>query len=398
LTCMYDSKRFTNNEQLCALVIPRINDYKYLKCLYKEMLNSAKTAKTELYLYSILASSNSSKSKFFYPFEILNLLLKKKVCDGDKVVLHIHWIEFLYRWGDHKYLVPFLVPPTIAFFQIFKKLSKYKVAVTLHNIRPHKVYWPRIEFIFFKIMLQEISDCIFVHSDLHKKLIVKFYGVDSEKVQLIQHGLFKNSKSRNPIQNRQSRNKLGISQTAVVFSFIGNISEYKGVSVLLEAMKELLRKQGNVNIKLILAGEAKKAYLRYLLRNYNDILNNNHVIFINKRLSEAELHAVLNVADFGICPYVNATTTATLFDFICYNLPIITTDDQNVLDMMKDYPLIIAKKGDPLSLESAINLAYITVTVQEEKTKNFKNISAFTNAWRTSADQTLNSYSSLVGV
>jgi glycosyltransferase involved in cell wall biosynthesis len=334
-------------------------------------------------------------NQFFYPFEILNLLLKKKTCIGHKTILHIHWIEFLYRWGNHKYLVPFLVPSIITFFRIFKKISKNKVAVTVHNVLPHNVYWPRIEYSFFKIMLHEISDCMFVHSTLQKELIVKFYGVDSKKVHVIQHGLFKNPKLRDPLKNRQNRAMLGISQADVVFSFIGAISEYKGVSVLLDAMKELFNKQNNANIKLILAGESNKTYLNYLLRNYRDVLNDKRVLFLNKRLSEAELDNVLSIADFGICPYINATTPATLLDFICYNLPIITTNDSNVLALITDYPLIIAKKGDYLSLSHEITLAYNDVTKQEEKAKFLEKMSTLTNAWRVSADLTLESYSNL---
>lgn len=245
-------------------------------------------------------------------------------------------------------------------------------------------------------MLRELSDCIFVHSEIDKKIIVEFYGVDSEKVQVIQHGLFKKPKSQDSLQKNSARNRLGISQTDVVFSFIGSISEYKGVSVLLSAIKALFSSQSNANIKFIVAGKANQTYLRYLLRNYSDVLNDKRVLFINRHLTDSELDAVLNAADFGICPYVNATTPATLLDFVCYNLPIITTNDRKVLDTMKDYPLIIAKKGDPLSLENAINLAYATFSEQQTKTQQFQNLSEFINAWHISADRTLNSYSKLV--
>ena len=385
------------NKNVCVIVVPRISDYMYLRCLYREVLNSSKKTHTHLHLYSP-SEASPSITRQFYPFEILRLLLKKKICSRDKVVLHIHWIEFLYKGGNHKYLVPFLVPSTIAFFRVFKKVSKNKVAVTVHNVLPHNVYWPRIEYSFFKIMLEEVSDTIFVHSTLQKKLIVKFYGVDPEKVHVIQHGLFKNPKLPDPSEKRKNRSKLGISSNDVVLSFIGAISEYKGVSVLLDAMKELFNKQSNMNVRLILAGKANKTYLNYLLRNYRGVLNDKHVIFFNKRLSESELESVLSVADFGICPYVNATTPSTLLDFICYNLPVITTNDPNVMDMLKDYrPLFLAKKGDCLSLANTISLAYANAPEQEEQSEFLAKISAFTNAWCTSAALTLNSYSNLVG-
>jgi glycosyltransferase involved in cell wall biosynthesis len=353
-------------------------------------------------LYSLPATSYSSKNQFFYPFEILALLARKKSCSGENNILHLHWIEFLYRWGSHKYLIPFLVLPTICFLRFFKKMSGYKLTITLHNILPHKVFWPKIEFAFFRTMLRDVSDCIFVHSEVDKRAISEFYSIDLRKVEVIYHGLFRKPMFSEDIQKACARKKLGLPQNAVVFSFIGSISEYKGISVLMRAIEALFSSQDIPNIRFIISGEVNNRYLQYLQRNYSNIFNDKRVLLINKHLSENELDRSLKAADFGICPYINATTPATLLDFICYNLPIITTNDPKVMGIIKEiptgYPLSIAKRGDPVSLRNAIVFAYTNSKQQQEKAKQIQGASKFINAWQISARRTLNSYSELVKV
>lgn len=393
-----DQIRVNFSGEICVIVIPSITQYKYLKCLYKEVIESPTATPSALKLYSVPAKSSVFKSQLLFPFKILNLILRRKKCARDKVIIHIHWIEFLYRWGDNKFLIPFLIPSTITFFRIFKSLSKHKLALTLHNILPHKTYWLYIEYCFFRIMLRDLSDIVFVHSDLQKKNAATLYGLNSEKIHVIQHGFFKDPKLLSCFQNNQNRNKLGISSNEIVFSFIGKVSEYKGVTILLEALRELFQKRSELNIRFILAGEANRTYLRYLLRNYSDVLTDSRMLFIHKHLSEVELNDIFASTDFGICPYIQATTPATLFDFMCFHLPIITTNDPNILHMVSDYPLIIAKKGDSHSLVQAIDLAYRTVVEQKERIKNFGNMPMITNAWSTSASKTLDCYLNIVGL
>ena len=119
-------------------------------------------------------------------------------------------------------------------------------------------------------------------------------------------------------------------------------------------------------------------------------------MFLNKRLSDAELDEILSVADFGICPYVRATTPATILDFMCYALPVITTDDPNIPVFVGDYPLIIAKRGDSNSLANVINLVCKKMIKGETRTNLLKKTIKLSDAWRISADSTLKCYYGLV--
>ena len=396
---MSSLNKFDNDSlknRFCVIVIPRISDYYYLRFLYREIILSSENNKAKLSLFSLSPSSNSGRDRFLYPFKIITLLLRRKNCNGKKVILHIHWIELLYRWGNNKYLLPFLVLPINLFFRAYKKITKNKIVVTLHNIVPHQVYWPRIEYWFFKTMLQRISDNIFVHSSLQKKTAANFYNIESKKIRVIQHGFFRKPKLPTRQQCEKNRSKLRIPKADIVFSSIGRISEYKGVSILLEAAGKFFKDPSSTRVRLIIAGKGSRTYIRRLSKSYQNVLSNKRLMFLNKRLSDAELDEILSVADFGICPYVRATTPATILDFMCYALPVITTDDPNIPVFVGDYPLIIAKRGDSNSLANVINLVCKKMIKGETRTNLLKKTIKLSDAWRISADSTLKCYYGLV--
>ena len=128
------------------------------------------------------------------------------------------------------------------------------------------------------------------------------------------------------------------------------------------------------------------------MKRYSDILNDSRIILINKRLSEQELDNILNLTDYGICPYTRATTPATLLDFISYSLPIITSDDPNVLNLIQNYPALISERGKFLQLAHKITYAYKNLPEFQNKVKNFENMDSFINAWDASVNSTVDCY------
>lgn len=373
---------------LCIVIVPRLNDYQYLQLLYREVSLISRKNGIEISFFSPVKSSSTFLHMLLYPFEIILLLVRRKTCK--KTILHLHWIEFFYRWGNHKYLVPLLTPLVIMFFKFFKRFSRNKIAVTLHNPVPHDVYWGSFEYTFFRIMLQEIADCVFVHTNFFKKASMIYYGLDEEKLVLIEHGLFRPPKMANNPSLVQWRRQLNISKNDVVFCFVGSISMYKGIDMLLEAIRETLNRKLR-KAKFIIVGKSDRDYLNYLLANYNDVLTNDCVIFRAEYVSEIELETYLEISDFGVCPYIRATVPSTLLDFMSFKLPIITTDDPNVIEVLKEYPSIIAKRGDIHSLANALNLAYCNALEYKERANAFDMTDLF-YAWARTAEKTFKEY------
>jgi len=383
---------------LHIIVVPNVKENDYLQYLYKEILNLAKEKEKTIYLYS---PNMHKKSKielinaYLYLIKFLSLLIKIKSRVSRKIILHLHWIEFLYQVGKNKYLIPFFIPLIITFFRLFKMKSQNRLVVTVHNVFPHKVYWLSIEYKFFKIMLKELSDCIFVHSSYSKSILLRFYGVDAKKVHVIPHGIFLRSKSYDIDLRKRICTKLNIPLDSIIFFHIG-ISDYKGVDVLLEAIK-LLRDSVGKKVKFIVAGSGDKRYIFNLVEKYKDILKDGYVVLINRKLSEKEVQGFFNVADFGICPYIKVSTPSTLLDFMAYRLPIITTDDPNVLVLVKNhpsYPYLMAKRKDPFSLSESILIACNNISSYKERARIFDVVN-LVSAWRISAEITLECYLNL---
>jgi glycosyltransferase involved in cell wall biosynthesis len=391
-------KKLASIDELWVTVIPSVEDYAYLQCLYREVLELAKEKKKRLYLYSPSSAPGlpSTRSLVRYPLEILFLLLRRKTCTDTRTILHLHWIEFLYQWAKSRYLIPFIAPFMIIFFRLIKRFSRTRLVVTAHNLLPHNVEWFAIEYIYFRTMLLKVSDGIFVHNNLQRNSLMNFYGIPRGKIHVIQHGLIESRKPRMPSsrQREETRDKFNISRDDIVLFFLGSISEYKGIEVLLEAIHKLPNTAIGGNLRFLIAGRIEKDYALHLLDRYSETLKDRRVTLIGKHISQEEVEDIYSVTDFGICPYTRATTPSTVLDFMYHGLPIITTDDPNVLEQMKDYPSVIAKRGDSLSLANCIAYARDRREEYKQMAQTFDLRDRY-SAWRVSAETTLELYAKI---
>lgn len=380
--------------ELCIVTVPSLSDYKYLQKLFQEISLISQKHDIKIFFFSPPKKPSTFPHLLIYPFKIILLIL---YCQRHKkVILHLHWIEFLYKWGNHRWLIPVLTPFVIAFFKYLKKYSKIKIAVTLHNPIPHDIYWKSIEYAFFWIMLREIADCIFVHTDFSKKFVSRYYDLKEKKIVRIEHGLFRTPRTPNKLMGMQLREKLNFSQSDVVFCFVGRISKYKQIDNLLEAIRKTAKK-GLKKTRFIIVGKPDKNYVNYLFTNYNDVITGKRLIFRPEYISEKELEMYLEISDFGVCPYLRATTPSTLLDFMSFNLPIITSDDPNVIEILKGYPCILTKRSDTLSLINALTLACNNVSKYKEMANVF-DISNLSQAWVRTAEKTFKEYLRIVGM
>jgi len=384
----------TMKDKLCIVIVPSLNDYKYLQHLYAEVSLISQKNDLKISFYSPNKKPSSFLHLLLYPFKIILNLVRRKSCE--KLILHLHWIEFFYRFGNNKCLVPLLAPLGIVFFKFFKRLSRIQIAITLHNLVPHDVYWFSLEYAFFRIMLQKIADRVFVHTKVSKKLSAMYYGLDDRTLVLIEHGLFRQPKMLDNLSRMHLRRQLNISENDVVFCFVGNISKYKGIEILLEAVREIVS-QKLINTKFIIIGKPDSGYLDYLLTKYNDVITNDRVIFKPEHVPEIEFEKYLTISDFGVCPYIRATTPSTLLDLMSFKLPIITSDDPNVMEVLKEYPSIIAKRGDVHSLTNALNIAYCNALEYKQRANAF-DISDLFCAWKRAAEKTFKEYLKITGI
>lgn len=164
------------------------------------------------------------------------------------------WIHFDWVYPFYAINAPLFVKWSMLFWFKFnlwfiKKMTKCKIAFTLHNIMPHEKYHDKID-----------SEAL--HSIINSADVVRFFGEDSIR----RLGEFLKEERRptyfvmpegsyvdyypNNLSREEARKILGLNEEDIVFLYFGSIRPYKGVDILINEFNRVREK----NWKLVIAG------------------------------------------------------------------------------------------------------------------------------------------------
>ena len=171
-----------------------------------------------------------------------------------------------------------------------------------------------------KMVIQSIaknSDRVVVMGTYAIQMLRQIYNVPKNKITYIEHGAPDTEiTSDNPLK----LDKL-FSDHKVLLTF-GLINRNKGLETVIRALPEIIEKHKNV-VYVILGSthpgiikSSGEEYRDYLIKLAEELDVTNHVVFINRYVSEEELMNYLSAADIYVSPYLNEAqiTSGTL----CY--------------------------------------------------------------------------------
>jgi glycosyltransferase involved in cell wall biosynthesis len=170
-----------------------------------------------------------------------------------------------------------------------------------------------------KIAIQSIaknSDRVVVMGTYAIQMLQQIYNVPKSKIAHIEHGAPDTEIDDNPLKH----DKL-FSDHKVLLTF-GLINRNKGLETVMRALPEIIEKHNNV-VYVILGSthpgilkSSGEEYRDYLVQLAEELNVTNHVVFINRYVSEEELMNYLSAADIYVSPYLNEAqiTSGTL----CY--------------------------------------------------------------------------------
>ena len=149
--------------------------------------------------------------------------------------------------------------------------------------------------------------------------------------------------------------------------FLSNLMESKGVIVLLDALK-ILKGKGLSFICDFVGGETKEVDL---VRFEHDVVRHglSQIAIYKGRKVGAEKEDSLLKADLFIFPtfYHNECFPLVLLEAMQYGLPIVTTDEGGIPDIVKDGENgLICEKNNPDSLANCIEMLLKDNTLREE--------------------------------
>ena len=219
--------------------------------------------------------------------------------------------------------------PIIFVFKIFFK--KVKIISTVHDGISHfgdgKPLEEKLNFLCIKKSDKIIFLTNHVQSNIQKKIN---YNIDSV---VIPHGLIVPIGIKTEI--RKHNTKMNI-------LFLGRISKYKGVELLVEAIEKIDDRLYN---KLVIAG-----YQQYSL----NVTPSNNLEIINKYLSESEMSSIINKSDLLVLPYLEATQSGVITIGIAASLPMIISKVGGLEEQVNEKEAIWINTNSVNELEKAI--------------------------------------------
>ena len=185
------------------------------------------------------------------------------------------------------------------------------IITTLHTV----LETPELAYLKSMVEVCNGSKKIIVMNERGKGMLHNIYGIEENKIELIPHGI----PDLPFIDSSYYKHKFGIEQRKTILTF-GLLSKNKGIEMMLKAMPAIIKAEPTV-LYIILGmthpqvlksdGESYRFSLQRLAEEMNCC---EHVMFVNRFVSDEELHNFLCAADVYVTPYQNVEqlTSGTL--------------------------------------------------------------------------------------
>lgn len=288
---------------------------------------------TSIYTFSLQYPSFIFPGTSQYSEEPAPQDLDIKVCINS--INPFNWIKTGYRIKKEnadlvvvRYWLPLMGPCLGTILRIVKKNKRSKIVCIADNVIPHEKRFGDKPFTkyFVKPVDAFITMSEKVLADL--RLFVK-----DKPTQMVSHPLYDNFGEK--VSKEMARTELGINNNEFIILFFGFIRNYKGLDILLDAIKIIKDSYPNFNFKVLIAGEFyedKKIYDEQIER----LGIADHLILHTSFISDSKVKYYFCAADVVIQPYRNATQSGVTPLAFHFEKPMIVTNVGGLPAMLAD--------------------------------------------------------------
>ena len=189
-----------------------------------------------------------------------------------------------------------------------------------------------------------------------KPLLKSIYGIGSEKIEVIHHGVPKRA-----FQSREDLKKIYGYENMQIISTFGLIGPGKGIEHGIEAISKVAKDHKDVRYLILgqthpALKEAGEAYRHKLEELVEELELRENVKFINKYLSKDEIIEHLQLSDIYMTPYLGKeqAVSGTMAYAVGYGKAIVSTPYLYAKEMLSGGRGLFAEFGDPDSLADSI--------------------------------------------
>ncbi len=247
------------------------------------------------------------------------------------------------------------------------------VVTTLHTVLPAPN--SRQKYILAKVGEKSAKMITMAKNSINS--LIKTYGIDANKIQVIPHGV--------PFRILPSREKLKIRygcQDRKVISTFGLISPGKGLEYGIEAVAKVVERLDNILYLIlgqthpIVKRQSGEVYRQSLQDMVNQLGLHNNIKFIDKYLQKDELLEYLKMSDIYMTPYLSKdqTVSGTLAYAVGYGKAIVSTPYNYATEMLQNGRGLLADFRNSDSLAECLEVILSNPVLQKEfesKTKTF---------------------------
>ncbi|MBA2249862.1 MAG: glycosyltransferase [Chitinophagaceae bacterium] len=276
-----------------------------------------------------------------------------------------------------RYWLPFMGPCLGTILRKVKKNKHTKVVCIADNIIPHEKR-PG-DTAFTKYFLNPVDAFITMSEKVLSELLIV---ANVKPAKFIAHPLYDNFGDK--ISKTDARKKLNIDPNDRIILFFGFIRKYKGLDLLLEAMKilspsETLHEENAYNhsparIKLLIAGEFYEDK-----KKYTDLINTlgikDELILHTDFIPDSEVKYYLCAADCVVQPYRRATQSGVTPLAYHFEVPMIVTNVGGLPSLVPDKKVGLVAEPNPDDIARKIieffqlGADYFLPHLREEKNK-----------------------------
>ena len=259
-----------------------------------------------------------------------------------------------------RYWLPFMGPCLGTILKIIKSNHYTKIVCIADNIIPHEKRFG--DTIFTQYFIKPIDAFITMSEKVLSDL--DLFSTKNKKRQFIPHPLYDNFGEI--VSKKGALEKLRLDQEYTYILFFGFIRKYKGLDLLIEAMKFV----SNPKIKLIVAGEFYEDSLSYL-KLIEDFKLADKIILKTNFITDSEVKYYFSASDLVVQPYKSATQSGVTPLAYHFETPMIVTNVGGLTGMVPNGKVGLIAEPNPISIAEKINEFFQNQYAEEFK-KNLK--------------------------
>jgi glycosyltransferase involved in cell wall biosynthesis len=274
-----------------------------------------------------------------------------------------------------RYWIPFMGPCFGTILRKVKKNKHTKIVCIADNVIPHEKHLGDATFTkyFFKPI-----DSFITMSD---KVLTDLKTFEPNKPSVfVPHPLYDNFGEK--VSKEEARKQLGLKTNEKIILFFGFIRKYKGLDILLDAMKILKDQNTKQSIKLLIAGEFygdRKPYDAQI----EDLGIKDDLILRTDFIPDNEVKYYLCAADAVVQPYRDATQSGLTPLAYHFEKPMIVTNVGGLPSLVPDNKVGLIAEPNANSIAKKIveyfekgEQHFLPYLIEEKKKYSWQNMTA----------------------